>query len=78
MTRDEAIAILDMDREDAIQAILILAEKAEKYDRPCDKTSPTALPARYRPISSPQAKRENGLVAENTDIRGFAGNDRKQ
>jgi len=30
MTRDEAIAILDMDREDAIQAILILAGKAEK------------------------------------------------
>ena len=41
MTRDEAIAILEMDREDAIQAILILAEKAEKYDRPCDKPSPT-------------------------------------
>ena len=30
MTRDEAIAILDMDREDAIQVILVLAEKAGK------------------------------------------------
>jgi len=30
MTRDEAIAILDMDRDAAIQAILLLAGKAEK------------------------------------------------
>jgi len=41
VTRDETIAILEMDREDAIQAFLILAEKAEKYDRLCDKPGPT-------------------------------------
>jgi len=41
MTRDEAIAILEMVREDTIQIILTLAEKAQKYDHLCDKTSPT-------------------------------------
>jgi transposase len=41
MTRDEAIAILEMNREDAIQAILCLAEKAGKYDKLCDIPSPT-------------------------------------
>src|SRR4030067_3321620 len=53
MTRDEAIAILDMDREDAIQAILLLAEKAEKSDRLCDKPSPTTPTGMYPPYPKP-------------------------
>src|SRR5208337_4298820 len=32
MTRDEAIAILDLPREEAVAVVLALAEKAEKYD----------------------------------------------
>lgn len=57
MTRDEAIAILEMDREDAIQAILILAEKAEKYDRLCDKTSPTTPSGMTPPYLKPTSKK---------------------
>jgi hypothetical protein len=57
MTRDEAIAILDMDREDAIQAILILAEKAEKYDQLCDKTSPIAPSSMTPPYLKPTGKK---------------------
>jgi len=57
MTRDEAIAILDMDREDAIQAILILAGKAEKYDRLCDKTSPTIPSGMIPPYLKPTSKK---------------------
>ena len=33
MTRDEAIAILDMERNQAVEVILILAQKAERYDK---------------------------------------------
>jgi hypothetical protein len=32
MTRDDALAILDLGREEAIVIMLALAEKAEKYD----------------------------------------------
>ncbi len=35
MTRDEAAAILDLPEEQAIDAILLLAEKAEKFDQLC-------------------------------------------
>lgn len=58
MTRDEAIAILEMDREDAVQAILILAEKAEKYDRFCDKTSQTTPSSMIPPYLKPTSKRK--------------------
>lgn len=57
MTRNEAIAILEMDREDAIQAILILAEKAEKYDRLCDKPSPTTPSGMIPPYHKPTSKK---------------------
>lgn len=57
MTRNEAIAILEMDREDAIQAILILAEKAEKYDRLCDKPSPTTPSGSIPPYHKPTSKK---------------------
>ena len=46
MTRDEARAIFEMDREDAIQTILTRAEKARKYDQFCNKPGTTLpLPA---------------------------------
>lgn len=57
MAGDEAIAVLDMDREDAVQAILILAEKAEKYDQLCDKTSPTTPSGMILPYLKPTSKR---------------------
>jgi transposase len=41
MIRDDAIAILDLDREEAIVTILALAEKAEKYDSLLGQVSPT-------------------------------------
>jgi transposase len=41
MTRDEASAILDMERNRAVEVILLLAEKAERYDREHPEASPT-------------------------------------
>lgn len=41
MTRDEALCILDLPRNEAIDTILALAEKAEKYDQICEQVTPT-------------------------------------
>jgi len=41
MTRDEAEAILDLPRNNAIDTILALGEKAEKYDNLCGQVTPT-------------------------------------
>jgi len=41
MTRDEAIAILDLPKSQAVKVILELAEKAEKYDDLTKEVSPT-------------------------------------
>ena len=41
MTRDEAAAIVDLPREQAIDAILAIAEKAEKFDQLRGDLSPT-------------------------------------
>lgn len=41
MTRDAAIAILNLEREQAIATILALAAKAEKYDQLCAQAGPT-------------------------------------
>jgi transposase len=49
MTRDEAIAILDLKQEEAIVSILALAEKAEKYDRLLGQVSPTT-PSGMTPV----------------------------
>ena len=59
MTRDEAIAILDLKREEAIAMILALAEKAEKYDRLCSQMSPTT-PSGMTPVylKPPHKKRK--------------------
>jgi len=49
MTRDEALAILDLEREEAIAIILVLAEKAEKYDRLSSQLSPNT-PSGMTPV----------------------------
>jgi len=41
MTRDEAAALLGLPRDQAIDTILALAEKAEKYDHLCGQVTPT-------------------------------------
>jgi hypothetical protein len=41
MSRDEAIAILQLPKAEAVDAILALADKAEKYDRLYGELSPT-------------------------------------
>ncbi len=60
MTRDEAIAILNLEPEEAIAKILALAEKAEKYDRLMDQISPTT-PSGMTPVylkPSPKKRRK--------------------
>jgi transposase len=59
MTRDEALAILDLEREEAVAIILALAEKAEKYDRLSGKLSPTT-PSGMTPVylKPPHRKRK--------------------
>lgn len=49
MTRDEALAILDLKREEALVIILALAEKAEKYDRLLGQVGPTT-PSGMTPV----------------------------
>jgi len=49
MTRDEAIAILEMPRDKAVAFILHLADKAEKYDRLTSQLSPTT-PSGMTPV----------------------------
>ena len=49
MTRDEALAILELDREQAVGIIVALAEKAEKYDQLCGQLSPTT-PSGMTPV----------------------------
>ena len=41
MTRDEALAILELPTDQAIDAIMALGEKAEKFDQLCGTVSPT-------------------------------------
>jgi hypothetical protein len=59
MTRNEAIAILNLKRQEAIVIILALAEKAEKYDRLCSEISPTT-PSGMTPVylKPPHKKRK--------------------
>jgi len=58
MTRDEAAAILELPRQQAIDTILTLAEKAEKFDRLCPSDSPTC-PSGMKPpyLKEPGKKR---------------------
>jgi len=57
MTKDEAIAILDTPRDKAVDAIMALAEKAEKYDQLCNDISPTT-PSGMTPVYLKPAKKK--------------------
>ena len=41
MRRDEAEAVLELPHDKAIDTILTLGEKAEKYDQLCGQVTPT-------------------------------------
>ena len=56
MTRDEAKAILALPQEKAIQAILALADKAEKYDDIVGGVSPTTPSGMMPPYQKPPHK----------------------
>jgi len=49
VTRDEAAAILDLPRQQAIDAIMALAQKAEKFDQLCASVGPTC-PSGMTPV----------------------------
>jgi len=59
MTRDEARAILKLPEDQAIDSIVRLAEKAEKYDQICGNISPTT-PSGMKPtyLKPPGKKRK--------------------
>lgn len=61
MTRDEAAAILEMPEDTAIDAILALADKAEKYDRICGEVTPITpsgmIPVYLKPRRGTRKKR---------------------
>ena len=60
MTRDEAIGILDMEREQAVAVILTLAHKAERYDKEHPEVSPTTpsgmIPVYLKPARGKRKK----------------------
>jgi len=53
MTRDEAIAILGKSQDQAVDIILALADKAEKYDQICGDVSPTTPSGMTPPYLKP-------------------------
>lgn len=50
MTRDEAIAILSLPRDEAADRILALAEKAEKYDQLYGQVTPSTPSGMTPPV----------------------------
>ena len=60
MTRDEAFAILDMEREQAVEVILTLAKKAEAYDKEHPEVMPTTpsgmIPVYLKPVRGRRGK----------------------
>ena len=77
MTRDEALAILDMERNQAVEVILILAQKAERYDKEHPEVSPTTpsgmIPVYLKPTRGNAGNRREGKKA----IRGCPARSRK-
>lgn len=61
MTRDEAIDILALPKDQAVEAILTLAEKAEKYEQLFSDLNPTTpsgmTPTYLKPVKSKRKKR---------------------
>jgi hypothetical protein len=72
MTRDEAIAILEMPREKAVEIILALADKAEKYDQMVGEVSPTP-PSGMTPVYlKPGHRRRKKRPGRKTGHQGAA------
>ncbi len=57
MTRDEAAAILKLPEDQAIDRIISLAERAEKYDQMCNDVSPTTPSGMKPPYLKPPGKK---------------------
>ena len=63
MTRDEAAAILGLPKPQAIDAILALAQKAEKYDQigdPIGPNTPSGMKPTYLKPPGKKRKRKPG------------------
>ena len=67
MTRDEAAAILKLPENQAIDRIINLAEKAEKYDQISGDVSPTT-PSGMKPpyLKPPGKKRKRKTIANDS------------
>lgn len=67
MAKDEAIAILERPRDQAVDLILALAEKAEKYDQICGEVTPTIpsgmTPVYLKPSRGKRKKRLGSMIA---------------
>lgn len=72
MTRDEAAAILDLPRKKAINEIVALAEKAEKFDRLCAESSPTCPSGMKPPYMKDPAKKRKKKPGRKTGHPGVA------
>jgi transposase len=61
MTRDEALAILELPTDQAVDAIMTLAEKAERYEQLCGDITPTTpsgmTPTYLKPAKKQRKKR---------------------
>ena len=74
MTREDALAILGKEQEEAIKDILTLAEKAEKFDQlmgPPDPTTPSGMTPTYKKENHRGRKKKPGRK------KGHVGESRK-
>jgi len=72
MTRDEAKAILALPQDKAVDAILALAEKAEKYDRLLGDVSPTTPSGMTPTYLKPPPARRRKRPGRNTGHEGVS------
>jgi transposase len=66
MTRDEAAVILDLPRRKAIDTILDLAIKAEKFDQLCDSFGPNTPSGMKPTYLKPPGKKRKRKPGRNT------------
>ena len=72
MRRDEAIAILRLPTDEAVDAILALAEKAEKYDQLYGHMSPTTPSGMTPPYLKPSPGRRRKRPGRKTGHEGVS------
>jgi hypothetical protein len=70
MTRDEAAAIVALPKEQAIDAIVALAEKAEKYDQLRQDVSPTCPSGMTPPYLKPACGKRRKKPGRKRDTPG--------